>query len=120
MSIESKMLAIPEAARHDPYAQEMVRAWVADRQLHCVAKVGAWSRDGQHDEALAWGILLADIAKHLAAELEPIAGVGKRELLKRIQESFSVEMLRVSMQSGELSADVTPVSEPASEDSTHS
>lgn len=49
---------IPPAAQMDIDAVEMLRAWVAEQQLHCSLKIGMY-RDGMGiDEELAWGTIL--------------------------------------------------------------
>jgi len=45
-------LVIPPAALEDADAAEMVRAWVANKALHCTLRIGVWKDVG------AWGILL--------------------------------------------------------------
>jgi len=53
-------LAIPDAAVADAESAEMIRAWVAQKALHCALRIGVW------DDPAAWGILLADVARHVA------------------------------------------------------
>ncbi|MYN42917.1 DUF5076 domain-containing protein [Duganella sp. FT109W] len=60
---------IPSAARRDIDAVEMLRVWVAEKQLHCSLKIGMY-RDGMGiDEELAWGTILADAARHILKAL---------------------------------------------------
>jgi hypothetical protein len=59
--------AIPPAAQRDPDAREMLRAWIAERGLHCTIHVGMWEgKKGQFREEEAWGILLSDVVRHIA------------------------------------------------------
>lgn len=69
-----KSIGIPPAALEDETSVEMARVWVAKRGLHCVLNVGTY-RDSEFREATAWGVMLADMARHLsnalvAADLE--------------------------------------------------
>ena len=59
--------AIPPAAERDPDSREMLRAWIAERGLHCTIHIGMWQ--GQKSslrEEKAWGILLSDVVRHIA------------------------------------------------------
>ena len=47
---------------------EMARLWVAKRGLHCVLNVGTY-RDSGLREATVWGVMLADMARHLSDAL---------------------------------------------------
>ena len=47
----------------------MLRAWIAERGLHCTVHIGMWEGEGTHKEERAWGILLADITRHIANAL---------------------------------------------------
>ena len=86
-----KSLLIPPKAANDPQSQEMLRAWIADQGLHCSLRVGVW-QDQDMDEAWAWGILLADVAKHVANALEESTGKDPRETMQAIKESFGTEV----------------------------
>jgi len=46
----------------------MARVWVAKRGLHCVLNVGTY-RDSGVREATAWGVILADMARHVSHAL---------------------------------------------------
>ena len=58
--------AIPPAAQRDPNSREMLRAWIAERGLHCTIHIGMWEAEKSFREERAWGILLADVARHIA------------------------------------------------------
>ncbi|MBL8514867.1 MAG: DUF5076 domain-containing protein [Betaproteobacteria bacterium] len=61
--------SIPPAALRDPESIEMLRAWIAERGLHCTVHVGMWESEGTHKEERAWGIHLADVTRHIANAL---------------------------------------------------
>ncbi|MBL8856396.1 MAG: DUF5076 domain-containing protein [Planctomycetaceae bacterium] len=73
-------------------AVEMARIWIGKRKLHCVLNVGHWSDTSGIDECHAWGIVLADIARHVSFALEDMMGSDPRENLKMILESFRAEI----------------------------
>ena len=58
--------AIPPAAQRDPDSREMLRAWIAERGLHCTIHIGMWESQKSIREERAWGVLLADVVKHIA------------------------------------------------------
>jgi hypothetical protein len=89
-----KQLPLPPEAENDPAATEMVRAWIAAHGLHCVLNVGMWHKDRRHDERNAWGLIPADIARHVANALEEVTGLDRRESVRVIAEAFNVEIHR--------------------------
>ncbi|MDQ8029570.1 MAG: DUF5076 domain-containing protein [Brevundimonas sp.] len=66
MSVKS--IGIPPAALEDEKSVEMARVWVAQQGLHCVLNVGTYRNSGIR-EAKAWGIMLADMARHVSDAL---------------------------------------------------
>ena len=81
-------LAPPPNANEDPNAQEMVRAWVVNQGLHCSLNVGLFG----DNEQIMWGILLSDIARHVANAMEKSQGTPAPETLRAIAESFNFEL----------------------------
>ena len=86
-----KSLPVPPQAARDPQAQEMIRAWIADKGLHCSLQVGFW-QDQNLNEAWAWGILLADVVRHVSNALEDSYGIDPRETVEAIKVSFLIEI----------------------------
>ena len=96
MSSEERKLnqrAIPEAALRDKDAVEILRVWIAERGLHCSMKVGMY-RETRKDvpEELAWGTILADVARHVANALESGYSTNAAEALQKIRDSFVNEL----------------------------
>ncbi len=83
-----KQLAPPPDAKRDPASQEMVRAWVVKQGLQCSLNVGVFGEN----EAVMWGILLSDIARHVANALQDSKGVAADDTLRSIANSFNFEM----------------------------
>ena len=79
-------LVIPPAALEHADAAEMVRAWVANKALHCTLRIGVWKDVG------AWGILLADLARHVANAHHEQDGADIEASLARIRAAFAAEM----------------------------
>jgi len=81
-------LPIPPSARSDKRAQELVRAWAAHGGLHCSLNVDAWG----DRELIAWGILLTDVARHVANALHEIKGLDKAATIAEIRRVFNAEL----------------------------
>ncbi len=89
MARETKSLPMPPPATHDPRSQEMIRAWIGEKGLHCSLRIGFWD-DQDLNEPSAWGVLLADVARHVANAL----GKDVRETIQAIKEGFLTEIDR--------------------------
>ncbi|WP_422927282.1 DUF5076 domain-containing protein [Singulisphaera sp. PoT] len=83
-------LPIPPAANASP-AIEMIRVWLANGQLHTVLNIGFWEDRGL-DERSAWGVLLADVVRHVADAHESEYGHAPSESIARIRQAFEAEM----------------------------
>jgi hypothetical protein len=92
MKDNRRPLMLPPAAEADMNAIEMARIWIAQGKLNCVLNVGHWLNTSGIDERHAWGIVLADIARHASFALEDSMGGDPRENLKMILESFRAEI----------------------------
>lgn len=70
----------------------MARVWVAKQGLHCVLNVGTY-RDSKFREAMAWGVMLADMARHLSDALVA-AGLetSRASALKEIRDTMAREL----------------------------
>jgi hypothetical protein len=83
---------IPEAALRDSDAIEVLRVWIAEKELHCSLKIGM-SRKGTHlSEVKLWGTILADAAQHIANALHDEYGVNVAESIRAIQEHLVSEL----------------------------
>jgi hypothetical protein len=86
-----KPLVIPPAAQRDDNAIQMLSAWIAENGLHCSLNIGMWDAQGLN-EAKSWGILLADVVRHIANAIESEHGIDKSETATEIAESFLDEL----------------------------
>lgn len=87
----SKSLPIPADARTDPKSLEMIRVWIAKKSLHTALKIGFWQDQGM-DEADCWGILLADMVRHIANAHETEYNRDPRETITAIRGAFEREI----------------------------
>ena len=88
MPVDPREIPIPPRALEDPDSRELVRAWVANNALHVSLNVGNWG----DDEAIGWGVLLSDIARHVAAAIDQQDLGDPDEVIARIREVFNKEM----------------------------
>ena len=82
-----KYLDIPAAAQRDKASFEVLRVWIAEKGQHVSIQSGAW------DDPFAWGIVLADLARHiaLAHQLQhPDADIDA--FAERLLEGFHAEI----------------------------
>lgn len=84
MSLKDQLL-IPDAARQDSRSFELLRVWVANNAQHVSLRVGTW------DDPAAWGIMLADLANHVANSYYQDAHLDPVKALQRIKAAFDAE-----------------------------
>lgn len=84
-------LLIPDAAQTDPRSLEMIRVWIADKGLHITLNIGHWHSQGIN-EADAWGMLLADMTRHIADAHEEGFNRDSRETIVAIRQAFEREI----------------------------
>ena len=73
-------LAPPPKAKDNPTAVELVRAWIVDNGLQCSLNIGGF---GEH-ELTTWGILLSDVARHVANAHQQLNGTAATTILRRV------------------------------------
>lgn len=83
---------IPEAALRDADSVEMLRIWIAEQQLHCSIRIGMYQETSNTSEVNAWGIILADVVRHVANALEQAYSFKVDESERRILESLRGEL----------------------------
>ncbi len=86
MACHPRELVLPEEAETDPEAGELLRAWVVSGALHCSLKPTVWPDPGN------WGILLADVARHVARAVQLHDGRLPTETIARIAHVFNCEI----------------------------
>ena len=83
---------IPVAALRDKSSVEMLRVWIAERKLHCSIKVGMYRETSDVDEERAWGVILADVTRHVAMALELEYSIDRIECVRKIRQSYLKEL----------------------------
>ena len=69
----------------------MISAWVAENGLHCTLNIGMWQANGR-PEAKAWGIVLADVIRHLANAIEEEHGVRTDVTIENVLKALHAEL----------------------------
>ena len=82
---EANALEIPPAAKGDPKAAEIARISAAHGQQHVHLRSGMWEDAGN------WGIMLVDLARHVANAYEQDGRGDYFQVLARIREIFDAE-----------------------------
>ena len=83
----NKHLDIPPAAARDKASFEVLRVWIAEQGQHVSIRSGAW------EDPFAWGIVLADLARHIAhAHQLQNEDTDTDAFLQRLLEGFQAEI----------------------------
>ena len=61
---------------------------MANKEQHVSLRVGVWS------DPAAWGIMLADLAKHIVNSYDQDATLDRRKALQRIKAAFDAELTK--------------------------
>ena len=86
-----RVLSVPPAAQRDENAIQMVSAWIAGEGLHCTLNIGMWQAAGR-EEPGAWGILLADMVRHIGNAIQESEGSAANETQARIVQALLAEL----------------------------
>ena len=78
-------LPIPPAAEADARAVELARVWAAGGKQHVSLRAGAW------EDPAAWGLLLVDLARHVANHYAREKGLPREQVLARIRQGLEAE-----------------------------
>jgi hypothetical protein len=85
--MSTKFLDPPPAATRDKASFELLRVWVAEAGQHVSLRPGAW------EDPFAWGIVLADLARHIVnAESINNPTLDGEAYLERLLEGFEAEI----------------------------
>lgn len=84
-------LVIPPAAQRDEKSVQMLSAWIAEKGLHCSLNIGFFESVG-HVESNAWGILLADLVRHIGNAVAEKRGTPANETVTAVVASMHSEL----------------------------
>ena len=86
MSHPKDELPAPDAAVEDVRSFELLRLWFAHEAPRTVARGGLWP------DPAAWGIVLAEAARHVAREYADETDVDGTVALARLRAGFDAEL----------------------------
>jgi len=86
-----RALVIPPAAQRDENAVQMISTWIAEKGLHSTLNVGMWHAQGK-SETWAWGVVLADLVRHLANAIQEQHGIDIETTIDKIIEALHEEL----------------------------
>ncbi len=80
-------LPVPAAATRDPRSVEILRVWIANGEQHVALAFGMW------EEPSAWGLLLADLARHIAeAHAQQDSKIDSDDFLEQVRSGMEAEL----------------------------
>jgi len=79
-------LIIPPGAVTSLDSEEIIRAWRVGDGLHCSIAPSAWTK------VEAWGLVFADLARHVADALHKAEGADVDDSIERIRTLFNAEL----------------------------
>ena len=101
---DKDQLLIPDSAKTDPRSFELLRVWVANKGQHVSLRAGVWK------DPAAWGLMLADLARHVADSYQQVAGFDRLQTLQRIKAALDAEFGSPTNEpSGQISRPEQPV-----------
>jgi hypothetical protein len=86
MSYPKDELVPPPSAIEDAMSFEIARVWVANEAQHVRLRVGVWP------DPAAWGIVLADLARHVALAYHHAEDHDVEQVLERVLAGFQTEL----------------------------
>lgn len=78
-------LPVPPAAAQSESARELARVWAADGRQEVVILTDVW------EDPAAWGLVLVDLARHVARAYAEQKGRDESETLRRLRSAFDAE-----------------------------
>ncbi len=84
-------LVVPPAAQRDEKSIQMLSAWIAEKGLHCTLNIGFFDGQGR-DEPGSWGILLADLVRHIGNAWQDERGVRAEATVAAILQVLEAEL----------------------------
>ncbi len=84
---EQQSLDVPPIAQRDKAAFELIRVWIAEGGQHVSLRSGVW------DDPAYWGVMLADLAKHIVkAHILQDESLDAEDFLERLRQGFETEI----------------------------
>src|SRR5256885_1920459 len=84
---EKDELLVPKSAKEDPASFELLRVWKAHESQHVSLRTGVW------DDPAAWGVMLVDLARHIANSYHQSESTDRLNALQRIKAGWDAEIM---------------------------
>ena len=78
-------LPIPDPSANNEHAREILRVWAAGGRPQISIDTTVW------EDPVSWGIMLVDLAKHLANAYEQAGRMNHAMVLSRIKQNFDAK-----------------------------
>jgi hypothetical protein len=85
MDLHPNELPIPPKASEDRRAVEILRVWAAGGKQHVTLATGLWK------DPACWGLMLVDLAKHVANAYAQSIDISALEALRSIRKGIDAE-----------------------------
>ena len=85
MAEHAGALPIPPRALNDRKGVELARVWAAGGKQHVTIRADIWN------DPAAWGMMLVDLARHVASAYAEGKGLDPAAALERIKLGFDAE-----------------------------
>jgi len=82
----NNQLDVPDAALRDSKSLEILRIWIAEGRQHVSLRIGVW------DDPAAWGLMLADLMRHIVNTYKPGTASDRERILERIRLGLAAEL----------------------------
>lgn len=79
-------LLIPESVQKSRHATELLRVWIAEGDQHVSILTDVW------EDPAAWGLVLADLARHISSAYAMSQGRDPEVVLRRIAAGLAAEL----------------------------
>jgi hypothetical protein len=86
MSYPKDEMIPPPAAVDDAKSFEIARVWVTSDAQHVALRTDVWP------DPAAWGIVLADLARHVAVAYQQRGDLDVEDVLERVLAGFHTEL----------------------------
>lgn len=76
----------------DDGAFEIARVWIGKKRMTAALSLGRYLESGRADEPAIWGVIFADLARHVARGLRDGYSLGEQATLAVISKTFEKEL----------------------------
>jgi hypothetical protein len=85
MGRHRRELVIPDRVAGDANGSELLRAWACGGKQHISINTGVF------DDPFAWGMMLVDLARHVANAFDQSGRMKNADVLDRIKRNFDAK-----------------------------